>query len=86
MNNISIIGSGSWAQALTKIIESKRIKIKCRQIPLNKSKFNSKKIDLTTKFEDLTNSNIVFLAIPSQTMRQNLLNLKKVSKNFCINS
>ncbi len=82
MNNISIIGSGSWAQALTKIIESKRIKIKCRQIPLNKSKFNSKKIDLTTKFEDLTNSNIVFLAIPSQTMRQNLLNLKKVSKNF----
>jgi len=78
MSNISIIGSGSWAEALTKIIVNQKILIKCRKVKSLKNKFKSSKIILTSDFEDLKNSNIIFLAIPSQTMRENILKLKNV--------
>jgi len=79
MSNISIIGSGSWAEALTKILVNQKILIKCRKIKSIENKFNSNRFRLTSNFKDLANSNIIFLAVPSQTMRENLLKLKNVS-------
>ena len=75
MSKISIIGSGSWAQALTKVFVKREILVKYRK-SVNKSKFTGKKIKFTNHFQDLSKSYFIFLAIPSQTIRQNLLELK----------
>ncbi len=75
MKTISIIGSGSWARALTTVFVRKEILIKYRK-SVNKSKFTSKKINFTDQFKDLNESYFIFLAIPSQTIRKNLVELK----------
>ena len=75
MKTISIIGSGSWAHALSTVFVSKEVLIKYRK-SVNKSKFTGKKIKFTNHFQDLSKSYFIFLAIPSQTIRQNLLELK----------
>ena len=75
MKTISIIGSGSWARALTTVFVRKEILIKYRK-SVNKSQFNSKTIKFTNHFKDLSKSLFIFLAIPSQTIRQNLVELK----------
>ena len=65
MRKISIIGSGSWAQALTKVFVKREILVKYRK-SVNKSKFTSKTIKFTNHFKDLGKSYFIFLAIPSQ--------------------
>ena len=75
MKTISIIGSGSWARALTTVFVRKEILIKYRK-SVNKSKFSSKTIKFTNQFSDLNESYFIFLAIPSQTIRKNLVELK----------
>ena len=75
MNKVSIIGSGSWALALTKVFIKGEILVKYRK-SVNKSKFASKTIKFTKHFEDITKSYFIFLAIPSQSIRQNLVELK----------
>ena len=81
MRKISIIGSGSWAQALTKVIAKREILVKYRK-SVNKSKFTSKTIKFTNHFKDLGKSYFIFLAIPSQSIRQNLIELKKKTNFF----
>ena len=80
MKKISIIGSGSWAFALTKVIIEKKIKIKYRKF-FDQKKFVNKKIQLTDKFEELNDSEYIFLAIPSQSIRKNLIELKAKTNN-----
>ena len=80
MKRISIIGSGSWALALTKVIVEKKIKIKYRKT-FDKKKYANKKIQFTSKFKELDDSEYIFLAIPSQTIRENLIKLKAKTKN-----
>jgi len=75
MRKISIIGSGSWAQALTKVFVNREILVKYRK-SVNKSKFTSKTIRFTNHFKDLSKSYFIFLAIPSQSIRQNLVELR----------
>tara|TARA_B100001248_G_scaffold163218_1_gene123195 strand:- start:809 stop:1744 length:936 start_codon:yes stop_codon:yes gene_type:complete len=75
MKTISIIGSGSWAHALSTVFVNREVLIKYRK-SVNKSKFTGKKIKFTNRFQDLSKSYFIFLAIPSQTIRQNLLELK----------
>ena len=75
MRKISIIGSGSWAQALTKVFVNREILVKYRK-SVNKSKFTSKTIKFTNHFKDLGKSCFIFLAIPSQSIRQNLVELR----------
>ena len=75
MRKISIIGSGSWAQALTKVFVNREILVKYRK-SVNKSKFTSKTIRFTNHFKDLGKSYFIFLAIPSQSIRQNLVELR----------
>ena len=75
MRKISIIGSGSWAQALTKVFVKREILVKYRK-SVNKSKFTSKTIRFTNHFKDLGKSYFIFLAIPSQSIRQNLVELR----------
>ena len=75
MRKISIIGSGSWAQALTKVFVNREILVKYRK-SMNKSKFTSKTIRFTNHFKDLGKSYFIFLAIPSQSIRQNLVELR----------
>ena len=82
MKTISIIGSGSWARALTTVFVRKEILIKYRK-SVNKSKFSSKTIKFTNQFSDLNESYFIFLAIPSQTIRKNLVELK--NKISCYN-
>ena len=72
-----IIGSGSWSLALTKIFNENNILIKCREIQRTIDKFQNAQIKYTTKFSDLSESKYIFLAIPSQTVRNNLKLLKK---------
>ena len=69
MKNISIIGSGSWALALTKVFVRREILVKYRK-SVNKSKFKSKSIKFTNHFKDLSKSYFIFLAIPSQSIRK----------------
>ena len=75
MRKISIIGSGAWAQALTKVFVKREILVKYRKL-VDKSKFISKTIKFTKHFKDLGKSYFIFLAIPSQSIRQNLIELK----------
>ena len=75
MKTISIIGSGSWARALTTVLVRQEILIKYRK-SVNKSKFTGKSIRFTDQFKDLNESYFIFLAIPSQTIRKNLVELK----------
>ncbi len=75
---ISIIGSGSWSLALTKVFIDKNILIKCRNIKKAKSTFKNKNFQLTNTFSDFKNTKYIFLAIPSQSVRQNLDLLKEI--------
>ena len=43
---------------------------------VNKSKFKSKSIKFTNHFKDLSKSYFIFLAIPSQSIRKNLVELR----------
>ena len=75
MKKVSIIGSGSWALALTKVFVRREILVKYRK-SVNKSKFKSKSIKFTNHFKDLSKSYFIFLAIPSQSIRKNLVELR----------
>ena len=75
---ISIIGSGSWSLALTKVFINKNILIKCRDVEKAKCTFKNKNFQLTKTFSDLKTTKYIFLAIPSQTVRQNLDSLKEI--------
>ena len=79
MKKVSIIGSGSWALALTTVFLDKKVTLKYRK-NVDKEKFG-KKIKFTKKFENLSESDFIFLAIPSQSVRQNLIELKQKAKN-----
>ena len=79
MNKVCIIGSGTWAQALFKIFKKKNILIKCRNKRIAKKKFNNNEVNLTEKFSDLVDLDFIFLAIPSQTIRENLKSLKRTT-------
>ncbi len=81
MKKISIIGSGSWALALTMVLNEKEILVKYRK-SANQSKFKSKNVKFTNRFEDLNESYFVFLAIPSQSIRENLVELKTKTNFF----
>ncbi len=80
MIKTSIIGSGSWALALSKILTEKQFTVKCRNINKTKKKFSSDSPVITNNFSDLYDSDFIFLAIPSQSVRQNLIDLKKYLK------
>ena len=87
MIKVGIIGSGNWALALTKILTNVKIVIKARKIGGLKKKFNinDKKISLTTSFTDLGGCKFLFLANPSQTVRENLKKIpKKINSKFVI--
>ncbi len=75
MKKVSIIGSGSWALALTKVFVRREILIKYRK-SVDKSNFASKSVKFTDQFKDLNSSYFIFLAIPSQSIRQNLIKLR----------
>ncbi len=73
MLNIGIIGSGQWASALTKILTDVNIILKARNLKKAGKNFNEKKnISLTDDFSDLKICETIFLAVPSQRMRENL--------------
>ncbi len=87
MIKVGIIGSGNWALALTKILTNAEIVIKARKLDGLKKKFSdkNKKILLTTKFTDLSSCKFLFLANPSQTVRENLKKIpKKLTSIFVI--
>ncbi len=77
MKNIGIIGSGSWALALSKLLINKKFIIKCRTLSNKNKKFGNNKIKFTDDFEKLKSLDTIFLAIPSQSIRNNLNLLKK---------
>ncbi len=78
MKSAGIIGSGSWALALSKILKQKNLVIKSRDLKKAKKLFSkTNNIRLTDTFVDLRNCKYIFLAIPSQSMRENLNLLKK---------
>ena len=80
MIKVGIIGSGNWALALTKILTNVKIVVKARKLEGLAKKFNEndKEISLTTNFTNLSGCKFLFLANPSQTVRENL---KKIPKN-----
>jgi glycerol-3-phosphate dehydrogenase (NAD(P)+) len=82
MTRTSIIGSGDWALALSKILTSQNVILKCRNIIKTKKKIKNKNIKFTINFSDLIDSDYIFLAIPSQTVRKNLVDLKNKTKNI----
>ena len=87
MIEVGIIGSGAWALALTKILKDVKIIIKVRKLIGLKKKFNDKdkEISFTTNFKDLNNCKFLFLANPSQTVRENLKKMpKKIDSKFII--
>ena len=87
MIKVGIIGSGNWALALTKILTNVRIVIKARKIRDSNKKFKdkNKEIFLTTNFNDLNGCKFLFLANPSQTVRENLKKIpKKINSKFVI--
>jgi glycerol-3-phosphate dehydrogenase (NAD(P)+) len=77
MKSVSILGSGSWALALSKILKPNKLVIKCRDIKKEKAKFKSHNIILTDSFDKVIQTQTVFIAIPSQSVRQNLIDLRQ---------
>ena len=87
MIKVGIIGSGAWAIALTKILKDVKIIIKARKLKGLNKKFNDKdkEISFTTNFKDLNNCKFLFLANPSQTVRENLKKIpRKIDSKFII--
>jgi len=87
MIKVGIIGSGNWALALTKILANVKITIKARKLQGLNKKFNdmNKEVLLTTNFKDLNDCKILFLANPSQTVRENLNKVSnKINCKFVI--
>ena len=76
MKSVSILGSGSWALALSKILKPNKLVIKCRDTKKEKAKFKSHNIILTDSFDKVIQTQTVFIAIPSQSVRQNLIDLR----------
>ena len=76
MKKSCILGSGSWAHALSTVFANDNFIIKCRNVKKASSIFKSN-INLVEKFTLLNDSQYIFIAIPSQTLRKNLVNLKK---------
>ena len=61
MINVGIIGSGSWALALSKILINSAITIKARDINKAKKKFyKNRKLLIVNSFKSLMNSDIIF--------------------------
>lgn len=81
MKSVSILGSGSWALALSKILKPTKLIVKCRNIEKVKTKFKSHHILLTDNFEKIIQTKTIFIAIPSQSVRQNLLDLRLSEKS-----
>ncbi len=81
MNQIAIVGSGSWALALSKLFKNEKITIKCRNTSIIRQEFENENITLTANFSDLKHAKFIFFAIPSQTIRENLIKLKE-NKNI----
>ncbi len=83
MLKVGIIGSGQWSLALSKVLKNVNILIKARKIEKAKKIFNgTDKISLTESFLDLSKCDLIFLANPSQTVRENLDKLKSESKEI----
>ncbi len=80
MKRIGIIGSGSWSLALSKIINCEKLIIKIRT-KSNIQRFNKKKVFITKEFQDLESLDCIFLAIPSQALRENLVAVKRINKS-----
>lgn len=76
MKKSCILGSGSWAHALSTVFANNNFLIKCRDVKKASLIFKSH-IQLVENFSLLNDSQYIFLAIPSQTLRKNLINLKK---------
>ena len=66
---------GLW---LSKLLINKKFTIKCRTLSNKNKKFGNNKIKFTDDFEKLKSLDTIFLAIPSQSIRNNLNLLKKV--------
>ena len=81
MRNVSIVGSGSWALALSKVLKNQKIIVKCRKLSDDNKKFGNNEIFFTENFSELKSSEIIFLAIPSQALRQNLRLLRRKTQD-----
>ena len=76
MKKSCILGSGSWAHALSTVFSNNDYIVKCRDINKASLTFKSN-VQLVERFTLLNDSEYIFLAIPSQTLRKNLIDLKK---------
>ena len=74
MLKVGIIGSGSWALAISRVLKNVQIIIKARDLEKANTSFSKekKKIFVTDNFSDLKDNQFIFLANPSQTVRENL--------------
>ena len=74
MLKVGIIGSGSWALAISRVLKNVQIIIKARNLEKATASFSKEKKNLfiTDNFSDLKDSQFIFLANPSQTVRENL--------------
>ena len=78
MKTIGIVGSGSWALALSKVIKNGNLIVKTRDLKKASKSFKKEEnLEITDRFEDLSNCKYIFLAIPSQALRQNIKLIKK---------
>ena len=78
MNKIGIIGSGKWALAISKVLNTVPIIVKSRRSQKARKRFHNKKdLIITEKFSDLRSCSHIFIAIPSQSVRKNIKLLKK---------
>lgn len=82
MKNVSILGSGSWALALSKILKPTKLTVKCRNMEKVKNNFKSRNILLTDNFDKIIQARIIFIAIPSQSVRQNLIDLRRSKESI----
>ena len=81
MIKIGIICSGNWSLALSKVLISSEVTIKARNIDKAKKKFpKNKKFFIIDNFEILKDFDVLFLANPSQSLREILKEIPKNTK------
>ena len=81
MIKIGIIGSGNWSLALSKVLISSEVTIKARNVDKAKKKF-PKKFFIIDNFEILKDFDVLFLANPSQSLREILNEIPKNTKSM----
>ena len=83
--NIGILGAGSWGTALANVLLDNQHKVTLWHYKTNFPQ-NTNQLSLTSNLDDLSNKDVILIALPSHTIKNNLNNFEINDKTLIVNS